>query len=108
MKYKIGDKFISKRNSTLTDMTPVLIKGKIYKITNINLSDQGYYIIKNTIFYSEEEREKYWNTIMIKSRASGKTGWAVGGLGPSHKIEDFFYTPKELRKLKLDAINNNR
>jgi len=88
MKYKPGDKFVCKFNSTLTDITPGLEKGKVYKIQAYYIY-LGFYIIENSIFYSHEE-------IVIQ------------GISPSNSLTDFFYTPKELRKKKLDTIENNR
>lgn len=113
MKYKIGDIFVCK--TQLINHGLILEVGKSYKITNIytmqkqtpEIGEYGYYLINNYYFYSEEEIQNYLRQFSdwLSKNNTGNNMSGMSGISPSAKLENHFYSIKELRTLKMKKLN---
>jgi len=83
MKLKVGNKYLCKKEYVNVLNDTLLTTGKIYEIVGENPSLNEFWVKSNSI-----------ELPMSNNKEEGITRW----------FWDFFYTEKELRKLKLDTI----
>lgn len=86
MKYEKGDRLLCKKNCTNT-----FIKNKSYEIGIMSNHDMVIRGIKNLVYSFKDDNE--WLFVI------------GGSQFPRHKLFEYFYTASEIRKLKLDKLN---
>ena len=107
MKYKIGQKLKCIKNHHMyggSNREPIFKQEEVYKIDDIREYGCGYYSIRGFYFYSSEEMRSYLNNHTPEVLKNGSTS-GIQGVMPSDRLEDYFIDIKELRKQKLDKLN---
>lgn len=103
--FNIGDKVLCKKNYKVKNTNILFLKNKTYnieKITHWNKENN----ITNVIMYNIIN-------LVFRGKETPHEGWSFISTNEIHNLylpnfEDYFYTKKEIRKIKLNKIDNER